>query len=961
MATFRARARAVDMLGRQQIASLPTALSELFKNSHDAYATRARADFYRVPNLLAVTDDGSGMNSDTFVDAWLTIATESKFGRTKTPVPKGMRRRAQLGEKGIGRLAIGVLGGQVLVISKTRNDPAILAFVNWRMFELPHLNLDEVPIGLAEIGDTRPTAKEIVSVKEPVRERIVELMQQTRSRDERADLKSILEDLDGIPDDLLSEMPDLMEIGVTGTQFLIAPVSDDLIPELESRTDRESSSLAKTLQGFTDAWLGPPTSPDFEIDFVDHRPGGDSESLLDPDDFFLEDDPQRADHHILGQFLSDGSFEGTLDIFGQGAVDLEIASPLPSAPRCGSFEFELSYIQGVASESRLDPEAFELMRSKLIRHGGLYVYMDGIRVQPYGRPDEDWLEIEERRTRGAAYYYFSYRRMFGAVQLSTDKNSALKEKAGREGFTQGGAYWDLKKLLINLLEELAAGFFRAGAQSDTYERERRRLKQYNQQRAQRDREADTGRRRLRRELSDAIVALSERDYKTDTSTAVEQLEAELAATKSHTQAREAVSSARKQLEDMAESLKFTEPVGFAPTTAMRQDMAFVESGIADLQKSHILPALSLVDEIASETERRLETSAEDHSSEQEKFIGRVLEEARGTIHTQIDATQTLVEDLQNAFRAQLEEVSAAFADTIDGLVRPASASDRWLSEQAEFESSVAGIIQSAKNDLGRIAQQIRTVLRIAEGDAPDAATLAAAVDEEIVELREQSDLQLEWAQLGMALGIVEHDFRVTVGNIRRDIRRVRSWAKKNPQMVRLYEDLNRDFEHLDNYLQMLTPMQRRARRQVTQIKGAAIIRFLRELFFDRLRALSVELEVTEAFQTVGVTGFPSTFYPVFVSLVDNSLYWFEHGTSIAEPSIHFGAESDHKLIYKDNGIGIDDHLVEAVFDLGFTTKPGGTGLGLSIARQVLDRAGWDLLLMSCDSGVEFHILKRADT
>lgn len=960
MATFRARARAVDMLGRQQIASLPTALSELFKNSHDAYATRARADFYRAPNLLAVTDDGNGMSRDTFIDAWLTIATESKFRGTKTPVPRGMRSRAQLGEKGIGRLAIGALGGQVLVISKTRNDPPILAFVNWRMFELPHLNLDEVPIGLAEIGDTRPTAQEIVSVKEPVRERVVELMQQTRSRDERADLKSILEDLDTIPNDLLGEMPDLAQLDTTGTQFLIAPVSDDLVPELKSRTDRESSSLAKTLQGFTDAWLGPPTSPDFEIDFVDHRLGGDSESLLGPDDFFSEDDLQRADHHVLGQFLLDGGFEGTLDIYGQGPVDLKIGSPLPSAPRCGSFEFELSYIQGAASESRLDPEAFELMRSKLVRHGGLYVYMDGIRVQPYGRPDVDWLEIEERRTKGAAYYYFSYRRMFGAVQLRTDENSALKEKAGREGFTQGGAYWDMRRLLINLLEELAAGFFRAGAPSDTFERERRRLKQYNKQRAQRDREAETGRRRLRRELSRAIVALSERDYKADTSAVVEQLESELAATESRIHASEAVSSARKRLEGMAESLMFTEPVGFAPTTAMRQDMAFVESGIADLQKTHILPALSRVEEIASETERRLGTPAEDHRSEQEEFIGSVLEEARGTMHTQLNATQALVDDLQSAFRAQLEGVSAAFAHSIDGLERPTSASDRWLSEQAEFESHVEGIIQSAESDFERIAQQVRTASRIASGDAPDTATLAAAVDEEIVELREQSDMQLEWAQLGMALGIVEHDFRVTVGNIRRDIRRVRSWAKKNPQMVRLYDDLNRDFEHLDNYLQMLTPMQRRARRQVTQIKGAAIIRFVRELFLDRLNALSVEMEVTEAFQTVSVTGYPSTFYPVFVSLIDNSLYWFEHGTSIAEPSIHFGAESDYKLIYKDNGIGIDDHLVEAVFDLGFTTKPGGTGLGLSIARQVLDRAGWNLFLMPSDNGVEFHILKRAD-
>ena len=550
--------------------------------------------------------------------------------------------------------------------------------------------------------------------------------------------------------------------------------------------------------------------------------------------------------------------------------------------------------------------------------------------------------------------------MFGAVRLTTDQNPALEEKAGREGFTQGGAYWDMRKLLINLFEKLAAGFFRSGAQSDTYERERSRLKQHHQQRAQRDREAESGRRQLRRELSHAIVALSETDYKTGTSVVVEQLRDELAQAASRSDASHAVASARERLAHMVDSLQFAEPTGFAPTTAMRQDMAFVENSIADLRKTHIAPASATIDQIAAKTERRVATQEHDRK-DQETFVGSMLGEAQDTVRDQHGAIQALVDDLRDAFRTRLSEVIENFTDSIDTLSPPdIDASDRWLSDQAEFKSGVTEITQAAVADLERIVQQARTALRIATGDAPDATTLAAAVDEEIVEMREQSDMQLEWAQLGMALGIVEHDFRVTVGNIRRDIRRVRSWAQKNPQMVRVYEDLNRDFEHLDNYLQMLTPMQRRARRQVTQIKGAAIVRFVRELFMDRLHALSVQLEVTEEFRTVSVTGYASTFYPVFVSLVDNSLYWFEHNASITDPSIHFGAESEHTLIYKDNGIGIDDHLVEAVFDFGFTTKPGGTGLGLSIAQQVLDRAGWDLALMPSDEGAEFHMLKKAD-
>ena len=37
-AAFQTRARAIDHLGRGQIADTPTAVSELWKNSYDAYA-----------------------------------------------------------------------------------------------------------------------------------------------------------------------------------------------------------------------------------------------------------------------------------------------------------------------------------------------------------------------------------------------------------------------------------------------------------------------------------------------------------------------------------------------------------------------------------------------------------------------------------------------------------------------------------------------------------------------------------------------------------------------------------------------------------------------------------------------------------------------------------------------------------------------------------------------------------
>ena len=40
MAKFRTMARAVDLLGKNQIADLPTAITEIWKNGYDAYGDK---------------------------------------------------------------------------------------------------------------------------------------------------------------------------------------------------------------------------------------------------------------------------------------------------------------------------------------------------------------------------------------------------------------------------------------------------------------------------------------------------------------------------------------------------------------------------------------------------------------------------------------------------------------------------------------------------------------------------------------------------------------------------------------------------------------------------------------------------------------------------------------------------------------------------------------------------------
>ena len=75
--SFRTRARTIDHLGRGQIADAPTAVSELWKNAWDAYATQVSLNIFEGdPVVAAVFDDGIGMSADDFVNKWLVIGTE---------------------------------------------------------------------------------------------------------------------------------------------------------------------------------------------------------------------------------------------------------------------------------------------------------------------------------------------------------------------------------------------------------------------------------------------------------------------------------------------------------------------------------------------------------------------------------------------------------------------------------------------------------------------------------------------------------------------------------------------------------------------------------------------------------------------------------------------------------------------------------------------------------------------
>ena len=219
----------------------------------------------------------------------------------------------------------------------------------------------------------------------------------------------------------------------------------------------------------------------------------------------------------------------------------------------------------------------------------------------------------------------------------------------------------------------------------------------------------------------------------------------------------------------------------------------------------------------------------------------------------------------------------------------------------------------------------------------------AAVEQSNIALKEQAAADLQLAQLGMAIEIISHEFGAAIKSVRSGLRSLKAWADVNSELMSLYQSIRGSFDHLDGYLTLFTPLQRRLYRTAVDIRGWEIHKFLKNLFGQRLARHNVELVRTDAFAVATVRGYPSSFYPVFINLVDNAIYWLSGQNELRDRRIQLDA-SGKAFRVSDSGPGVHARDRDDIFEIGFTRKPEGRGMGLHIARETLHEIGYDLIL-----------------
>ncbi len=245
-------------------------------------------------------------------------------------------------------------------------------------------------------------------------------------------------------------------------------------------------------------------------------------------------------------------------------------------------------------------------------------------------------------------------------------------------------------------------------------------------------------------------------------------------------------------------------------------------------------------------------------------------------------------------------------------------------------ASVLGLIDQRRSEVesdlrSKYAALSRALDRLKEGI--DLEEALSVIDDDRAELEDRLRDIYQVAQLGIAVEIIGHELETLDVEVRRNLDKLPPDIKS----LRPYKLAYEAHAALTEKLKFLSPLKLAGYRSRERITGTDIADYVMEFFERRFRSEKVSFDATKSFRGLAFNDLRSRIYPVFVNLVNNSLYWLQF---VNERRIVFDFR-DGKAVVSDSGQGVDTDDVGRLFQLFFTRRAKGRGLGLFLSRANL--------------------------
>jgi signal transduction histidine kinase len=431
-------ARLLTMIGDQLIKNEKIALFELVKNSYDADADWVQVrlnnfeEIYddkkelidikpRHDSYIEIEDDGHGMPWEVLSDAWMNPASPIKFLEKKRGSRKSPEKKRLLqGEKGIGRFAVFKIGSTVEIITRTKNGDEISLFSDLSKYNedlFTEIGKDEV-----KYLDQINYDYEIKSFPEHFVERNINIQNSRVLSKSYGTLIRITNLKSGLDLKKIDEI--INDVNKLSSPFSEENVTKDFLFDLliNSSSRFKEDKFKDKLNGLLEK--APLKITDGSFDNLNFE-------------FSLNGNSRE----ISLQTLSG------LKPFKERFIDAKTGK-LKRSPECGPFKFQF-YIFDLGKDA---PPKYHFdvndEDKTFIKNHRIYLYRDGVRVYPYGDPNDDWLGIDVKRGIARAGDSLSNDQTIGSLSISNEKNPDLKDKTNREGLLEiGNAYDDFISLI----------------------------------------------------------------------------------------------------------------------------------------------------------------------------------------------------------------------------------------------------------------------------------------------------------------------------------------------------------------------------------------------------------------------------------------------------------------------------------------------------------------------------------
>jgi signal transduction histidine kinase len=940
---FKTQARTVDHLGREQIADSPTAISELWKNAYDAYASSVSLHIFDSPSICAgIFDDGLGMDRQDFTDRWMVLGTFSKI-QSEIPAkqrPVSMKPRSSQGQKGIGRLSVAFLGPLLFLVSRKQGGNFITSLIDWRIFENPFLLLEDVRIPFVEV----PDAKGVLSAFAQLSDDLVDNVWGRNGQAERN--KRVIEawekydkferDLNAetltsqqivvsateleLAEGLMEPWKPWVEDGASGTALLIFHLKDELRVWISPASDDDESTTLKrdlrsTLTGFVDPYSE--ESSTFIYNVFAHR-GDQLVTIVDSKEQFGRRQLHELEHYIDGGFDEFGSFSGRVRAFGRdlGNVTLPPAQFMAttSANKVGPFDFCIGTFEQDPVKSTHEPAIQTALREAAEQSAGLRVYRDELRVMPYGRPDVDFFGIEERRTLSAGREFWQHRRVFGRIALTRKLNPNLRDKAGREGFIDNAARRRLRLMVIDLLMRSARQYF--GSSSEYRE-------QWLPEIIAANKEAEAAESKVRsaslRDLT-AHIRLY-RNALVDSAAKAETVQTELLKARKEKNF-EAFSRLAGAVDEVVQAKALYRPPPKPNRLPKRVEGDFRE--FRDEYNGFVasVEAISKAWADASSEFGSLDPigTAQRSLSRHQKLlndeIGRWTTEIKASLNSELLAIESRADNDRSLFYQRTSPLLKRVEEHPETL---ASTLSEMEALREELYTDLAQFYLSYRRGLSRLAAGIDVDLAISWS-----AEARSELETRVGQLT-------ALAQLGITVEIIGHEFETLDGQVSRNLRRLPAEVKQS-DAFRLAMEAH---QALVTRLHFLAPLRIAGSQLKEVIKGLEIAEYIESFFSAQFKDSGVQFVATKDFLETSIVDFRYRIIPVFVNLVNNALYWVKFSTV---RTIILDYKED-QLIVADSGKGVDPDDIGRLFEIFFTRRVSGRGVGLYLCRANLAASG----------------------